>query len=437
MADTKMTHQFTSGGARQLLYPAPIHHGHQPPNEPALNMSVEGEGGEITEVQVGDDGILRSHSCDGTTLQRHDRQQEWIPAHEVYNDQEDNVTFEKRRHKSDLRFESRFESGNLASAVRASVLEYNLYLRADKGTGGCQWYYFMVSNMQAAVCYKLNIMHFYKDKSMYQHGLRPLLWSQKDSKSTQKLGWRRAGFNTRYFENGVRKKNGGRNFTLAFEIQFPHDDDICFIAMCYPFTYSDLRQLMTETELLGAKSRIVRRSELCRSEAGNSCEVLTICDPPNSSQTERRPIIFITGRVHPGESNGSYIVKGAIQFLVSTHEIAEALRKHFVFEIIPMLNPDGVIHGHYRVSKSGDDLNRRWTNPCKDRHPTIYHAKARLRALAGEGRLLFFCDVHGHSTKKNVFMYGCNSISFGSSLFGTSEMHKGPRRELQFPKLFR
>jgi len=25
-----------------------------------------------------------------------------------------------------------------------------------------------------------------------------------------------------------------------------------------------------------------------------------------------------------------------------------------------MMNPDGVIHGHYRTSLSGNDLNRRW-----------------------------------------------------------------------------
>lgn len=30
-----------------------------------------------------------------------------------------------------------------------------------------------------------------------------------------------------------------------------------------------------------------------------------------------------------------------------------------------MMNPDGVIHGNYRCSLSGVDLNRQWDNPSK------------------------------------------------------------------------
>jgi murein tripeptide amidase MpaA len=100
--------------------------------------------------------------------------------------------------------------------------------------------------------------------------------------------------------------------------------------------------------------------------------------------------------VHPGESNSSYIVKGVIQFLVSDHQIAKELREHFVFEIVPMLNPDGVIHGHYRVSQSGDDLNRNWTEPSRERHPTIFHAKKRLKTLAGKKGHMPFFPLNNH-----------------------------------------
>lgn len=58
--------------------------------------------------------------------------------------------------------------------------------------------------------------------------------------------------------------------------------------------------------------------------------------------------MVITGRVHPGESNSSFIVEGIIKFLVSQEVIAIKLRDTFVFKIVPMLNPDGVIIGNYR-----------------------------------------------------------------------------------------
>ena len=53
-------------------------------------------------------------------------------------------------------------------------------------------------------------------------------------------------------------------------------------------------------------------------------------------------------------------MQGIIDFLISDHEKAKYLRDRVVFKIIPMMNPDGVIHGHYRTSLSGADLNRRW-----------------------------------------------------------------------------
>ena len=42
------------------------------------------------------------------------------------------------------------------------------------------------------------------------------------------------------------------------------------------------------------------------------------------------------------------MMEGIINFLTSDTYEAKILRDKFVFKIIPMLNPDGVIHGNYR-----------------------------------------------------------------------------------------
>ncbi|PKU45270.1 cytosolic carboxypeptidase 4 [Limosa lapponica baueri] len=63
----------------------------------------------------------------------------------------------------------------------------------------------------------------------------------------------------------------------------------------------------------------------------------------------------------------------------------------------------------HRCSLSGDDLNRQWLTPNSQLHPTIYHAKGLLYYLRSIGRApLVFCDYHGHSQRKNVFLYGCS-----------------------------
>ncbi|XP_017707406.1 PREDICTED: cytosolic carboxypeptidase 4-like [Rhinopithecus bieti] len=122
-----------------------------------------------------------------------------------------------------------------------------------------------------------------------------------------------------------------------------------------------------------------------------------------------RPYQVITARVHPGESNASWVMKGTLEFLVSSDPVARLLRENFIFKIIPMLNPDGVINGNHRCSLSGEDLNRQWLSPSAHLQPTIYHAKGLLYHLSSIGRSpVVFCDFHGHSQKKNVFLYGCS-----------------------------
>ena len=125
-----------------------------------------------------------------------------------------------------------------------------------------------------------------------------------------------------------------------------------------------------------AKSSICTRKTLCLSLAGNKVEMLTITSKNNLENMSKRKGVFITARVHPGESVGSWMMKGVIDYLTDeNNEEAETLRQNFVFKIIPMLNPDGVINGNYRSSLAGCDLNRRWKAPSKVLHPCIYYTK--------------------------------------------------------------
>ena len=84
------------------------------------------------------------------------------------------------------------------------------------------------------------------------------------------------------------------------------------------------------------------------------------------------------------------------------------MRKHVVFKIVPMLNPDGVALGNYRTGLSGRDFNREYKNPDKSFFPEVYHFKKLVtenKEIFGD-RLIMFLDFHGHSQKKNTFMYG-------------------------------
>lgn len=47
-----------------------------------------------------------------------------------------------------------------------------------------------------------------------------------------------------------------------------------------------------------------------------------------------------------------------MDFLLGDSEEAKKLRSEYIFKIVPMLNPDGVIIGNHRGALSGIDLNR-------------------------------------------------------------------------------
>lgn len=116
----------------------------------------------------------------------------------------------------------------------------------------------------------------------------------------------------------------------------------------------------------------------------------------------------------------------------------QELRDKFVFKIIPMINPDGVVVGNYRCSLQARDLNRNYRWPRKDKFPVIWSIKHLVESLQQEHgvcllhivppgppqlqplssfcilyiflQIFVYCDFHGHSRKANVFMYG-NSIN--------------------------
>ena len=149
---------------------------------------------------------------------------------------------------------------------------------------------------------------------------------------------------------------------------------------------------------------------LARTWAGNFTEIVTITNPSKptedtSKKEERKNMIVICARVHPGETNSSFVCEGLMEFLLGSSVEAENIRNQYLIKIIPFLNPDGVIHGNYRTSSAGVDLNRRWKNPDPEVCPEIFQLKKFFSET--EYKTTLFIDLHGHSKKRSSFMYGC------------------------------
>ncbi|KAG5177403.1 hypothetical protein JKP88DRAFT_158854, partial [Tribonema minus] len=246
-------------------------------------------------------------------------------------------------------------------------------------------------------------------------------------------GWHRSGEQVRYFcSSGSGSGNGGggggsstfaggsiggsgggaaakraaaaprARYTLTFVHTFAHGGDTVYFAHSLPYTYARLRGALAALGRDAARAAVARRTTLCRTLAGNDVPLVTVTAAccgggGGAQQLARRPAVVLTARVHPGESNASWIMDGLLRFLTGAHPAAAALRERFVFKVIPMLNPDGVINGNHRASLAGCDLNRRWAAPKAHLHPEIYHARALIQRLHAQRGVLLVCDIHAHS----------------------------------------
>ena len=62
---------------------------------------------------------------------------------------------------------------------------------------------------------------------------------------------------------------------------------------------------------------------LCKSLAGNDVDMLIVTNFTSiPEEIAVRKAIILTSRVHPGESNASYMIKGVIDYLISEDENA-------------------------------------------------------------------------------------------------------------------
>ncbi|KAK2569276.1 Cytosolic carboxypeptidase 2 [Acropora cervicornis] len=218
-------------------------------------------------------------------------------------------------------------------------------------------------------------MNLLKSGSLYNEGMRPLLYSEMDA-AKKKIGWVRKGDDIKYYRNSIKREDTTKDkyhYSLTWTCEFPNEKDTYYFAHCYPYTYSDLQEYLLDMRSDPVQSRICKQRVLCQTLAGNLVYVLTVTNP------SRRPAD------------------------------AELLRDTFIFKIVPMLNPDGVIIGNYRCSLAGRDLNRNYKTVLKDSFPPIWHVTNMARKLLEERDITLYCDLHGHSRKQNVFIYGCEN----------------------------
>ena len=98
---------------------------------------------------------------------------------------------------------------------------------------------------------------------------------------------------------------------IAIDFSFNHHpifDEFCLSFAPWPLLVPPVPPCFTKQD--PNMVRRLRRRKLCDTLAGNACDLITItsfCSDPAALKARRA--VVITARVHPGESNASWVMK--------------------------------------------------------------------------------------------------------------------------------
>ncbi|GIX68678.1 hypothetical protein CDAR_47811 [Caerostris darwini] len=305
------------------------------------------------------------------------------------------------------KLKSTVSAESVCSGLHQPIREFKVWTRPDCSGTNYEttfrtWFYFGISGGPPGIMIKINVMNLNRQGKLYFHGMKPVF-----KIVPSKEGWKRISGKVDF-----RCATDG-NFIISFCHTLPlEQDSITYFAFTYPFSYTECQNMLDDIDnKMGSSLYISKNNKppdntvyycrelLCHSLGGNKIELLTISSckglmmerekklpdlfpevsKPRCHIFKNKKIVFISSRVHPGETPSSFVFNGMLQYLLGSKDsIASRLRNLFVFKLIPMLNPDGVCNGHYRSDIQGLNLNRIYMVADFQHHPSIYAARTLL-----------------------------------------------------------
>ncbi|KAK7492909.1 hypothetical protein BaRGS_00015856 [Batillaria attramentaria] len=311
-------------------------------------------------------------------------------------------------------------------------IEFNVWTKPDCGgtpaeNGNRSWFYFGIRGWTPNRLIKINIMNMNRQGKLYSQGHTPFVRLLPG-----KPKWERIRDKPSY-------ETVDGQFILSFTYRFPDlRGATCYFAFCFPWSYTESQEQMTALDDKFAKCINMTpespkdgiyyyRELLCESldklridlititschgmtkylEPRFDCNLFPDKNKPRCRKFKGKRVFLLSSRVHPGETPASYVYNGFLDFILRENDPRAAkLRQMYVFKLIPMLNPDGVMRGHYRTDQRGMNLNRMYLDPSVALHPAIYasksllvyhHVENRVRRESGEPldiRVDFPCDA--------------------------------------------
>jgi len=271
---------------------------------------------------------------------------------------------------------SNFDSGNIEVISASDPTNILLEIRKDTLSDFYQWFCFRVTGCKDETL-NLNILN--AGSASYPEGYE----NYQVRASYDKINWFL-----------IQTRFDGK--ILTFEHQ-PALNSI-FYAYFAPYSYEEHLSFIHQIQF----SPLVKYQSLGKTVEGREIDFLTI-----GNETQKKKKIWVIARQHPGESQASFFMEGFINRLIDENDpVSRILLSKATFYLVPLINPDGVVHGNLRANAAGLNLNREWGNPDPEKAPEVFHILNKMIEKGADLNL----DIHADEALPYIFVSSIEGI---------------------------
>lgn len=288
-------------------------------------------------------------------------------------------------------FNTAFESGSIGLIDKLGEDEYRLHVRGQQDARGrnrqATWFYFRMDDV-AGRNLTLRLSDF-----RGEYNERP---------STPAGPWMRPVFSIdgekwQHFEKADWDADKAE-LTLNISV----GANTVWIAHIPPYPHSRLLHLLEDVK----RSPHAAVEVMGETALGRPLHLVTVT---NFAQPDAgKKIVWLQARQHAWECGTSFLVEGALSFVLSDDPVARKLRDATIFKFVPMINVDSVVRGDVRFNANGFDPNRQWDLvDFRDRrwlewNPEIWYVKKAV--LAQHARQPIDLALNLHNTEMNEYL---------------------------------
>ena len=357
-----------------------------------------------------------------------------------------NPTFDERENISqktfnfkNITFTSEFNSGNMKQCTKIKENQFSILIASD-----CEgkyilnkisifkiWFYFgVISEKERNIKISIdNLNNFYK---IFKNGYKicynildenetPTSYQNK-YKENEEANWKR--LDTDYELNLDIESN---LLSIKFNFDLPKKRYVLF-SFCFPWSYDKNESFLKHIKEKIKNKNIYYHDEiLTLSKEKRNIHLLTITSKKNIINNKKesninglfpdknrcnlilhdKHIIFITARVHPGETPGTLMFNGILKLLIDNdNQMSKILLDNFIFKLIPIINVDGVSNGYFRLNNEGYNLNRCYLGPSPKITPENYAITKLFYFYSSNYKVRYYFDLHADMNVRGVYTFG-------------------------------